>query len=92
MVLQLPGDSSFSSPLPNSQAHLEEKVSDTAALYVIDTGFDFTLKENLSTAGHYRRGDPEDEYRYTQFQRKSAAQAVEMSSLSDLHQKVRLLF
>lgn len=74
--------------LSNSQA--EESVSDAAPLFVVDTAFDFRLKENSSTTGRYNEKDPGDQFSYTQTQRISAQQALKTTSLKDLRQKVSL--
>lgn len=63
----------------------------TPFLVVVNTGFDFSLRENASTAGRYKGTNSRDRYRYTQSQRKFADQAVTTSSLSDLQAKVSFL-
>jgi hypothetical protein len=60
-----------------------------APLFTVNTGFDFSLKENLSTSERYNPKVKRDSYRYTQSQRKFAELAVGTSSLSEIESKVR---
>lgn len=64
----------------------------TASPFLINTAFDFSLKENSSTTARYNEKDQQNQFNYTQTQRISAEQAVRTTSLTDLHQKVSLFW
>ncbi len=71
---------------PQAEETVVEKSFD---LFVVNTGFDFSLKENVSMQdnGISKRGC----YEYTEIQRQKAETAVTPLSLSDLEAKVSAL-
>lgn len=82
----------YSTALPEPTISPTISHTAVASLFVIDTAFDFSLKENSSTAGRYNEKDQQDQFKFTQTQRIFAEQAVRTASLSDLRQKVSLDF